>query len=404
MSRPGPPSGSPGGHVAAGPPGGVRLRLARLSGGLSQEQLAARAGVSRQAVAGIEAGRFDPSLRVALDLAQALGRSVEDLFASTTVLSPTSALLVGSAGTAGARVDIAEVGEYQVAFPLSGDHSLRPGFLPASGRLTAVDGATGQKDRGVPGVKGVAAAGVPALVEAGPLGQPAVVVAGCDPALGLLARPLAELSPPRRLAWWPCNSATALTLAAAGLVHAAGVHLPENGLGIADVAGAELRNAGAEVIGFGAWEEGLALRPELAGDVTDLVGLAERRLRIVNREPGSEARQLLETELAKAGLAKDDLAGYASAVRAHLLVASAVASGLAEAGVTMGPAARVYGLAFVPLAFETFQLVVPTVTWHTPAVQALLQVLSAPTLRLELSRLPGYDATSCGQAVCTLAP
>ena len=57
----------------------------------------------------------------------------------------------------------------------------------------------------------------------------------------------------------------------------------------------------------------------------------------------------------------------------------------------------------MPLARETFQLVVPTATLHTPAVQALLQVLSAPTLRLELSRLPGYDATSCGQAVCTLS-
>jgi len=390
MASPGTRSGSPGGDGVPGPASGVRLRLARLAAALSQEQLAARAGVSRQAVAGIEAGRFDPSLHVALDLARALGRSVEDLFANPSFLSPTRALLVGPAGTtgplAGVRVELAEVGERPVAFALSGDQSLRPGFVPASGRLTSTAGA-----------------GEPVLVEAGPPGQPAVVVAGCDPALGLLAGPLADLAPPRRLAWWPCNSAAALALAAAGLVHAAGVHLPEDGPGIGAVAGAELRRAGAEVIGFGAWEEGLALRPEVAAVGTDLAGLAQRGLRVVNREAGSEARHLLDAEIARAGLTGDDLAGYESEVRAHLLVASAVAAGLGEACVTMEPAAHAYGLAFVPLARETFQLVVPAATLRTPPVQALLQVLSAPTLRLELSRLPGYDATSCGQAVCTLS-
>lgn len=408
MAQPGMRSDSPaGGHVAAGPASGVRLRLARLAGGLSQEQLAARAGVSRQAVAGIEAGRFDPSLRVALDLAGALGRSVEDLFANPAVLSPTSAVVVSSAETvgamAGARVDLVEVGARHVAFALSGDQSLRPGFLPASGQLTATVGAGEHNAGEVPAIRGVTAASAPVLVEAGPLGQSAVVVAGCDPALGLLAGPLAELSPPRRLTWWPCNSATALALATAGLVHAAGVHLPEDGPGIGAATGAQLRRAGAEVIGFGAWEEGIALRPEIADGISDLAGLAERGLRIVNRELGSEARHLLDSEMAQAGLAKDDLAGYASEVRAHLLVASAVASGLGEAGITMEPAARAYGLAFVPLARETFQLVVPTATLHTPPTQGLLRVLSAATLRLELSRLPGYDATSCGQAVCTLS-
>lgn len=403
MASPGTHSQPPGG-VASGPASGVRLRLARLAGGLSQEQLAARAGVSRQAVAGIEAGRFDPSLRVALDLARAVGRSVEDLFAEPAVPPPTPALLVGSAGTAGpagGRVDLAEVGHRHVAFALTGDQALRPGFVPAAGQLAATAAAGGGASD-APGSRGAVASGEPVLVEAGQPGLPAVVVAGCDPALGLLARPLAELSQPRRLAWWPCNSATALVLAAANLVHAAGVHLPEDGPGIGTVVGTELRRAGAEVIGFGAWEEGLALRREVADAGTDLAGLAERGLRVVNREVGSEARQLLDAELARAGLSADDLVGYASEVRAHLLAASAVAAGLGEACVTMEPAARAYGLSFVPFARETFQLVVPTATLHTPAVQALLRVLSDPTLRLELSRIPGYDATGCGQAVCTL--
>lgn len=389
---------------------GARLRLARLAAGLSQEQLAARAGVSRQAVAGIEAGRFDPSLRVALDLSRSLDRSVEDLFGPPAVLPAQPATLVasprpaGSAGgdgrAGGARVELARVGERAVAFSLFGDTAMRPGFLPALGRVAGP--AEGGSAGGTPAGPG----GEPVLVESGPSGQPALVVAGCDPALALLAGPLSALTPPRRLVWWPCNSATALDLAASGLVHAAGVHLPEGGPGIAAVAGPRLAATGAEVIGFGAWAEGLALRPGLrlghGGPAGLLAGLAERGLRIVNREDGSEARQLLDDALAAAGVAPDAVAGYGSEVRAHLLVASAVAAGLGAAGVTMEPAARAHGLDFVALAAETFQLVVPRTTLHTAETQALLQILSAAALRLELGRLPGYDPTTCGEAVATI--
>ena len=61
-------------------PDGTRLRLARQARGLSQQQLAGVAGVTRQAVSAVESGHSDPSLRVALGLARALGMAVEELF------------------------------------------------------------------------------------------------------------------------------------------------------------------------------------------------------------------------------------------------------------------------------------------------------------------------------------
>ena len=53
-------------------PDGTRLRLARQARGLSQQQLAGVAGVTRQAVSAVESGHSDPSLRVALALARAI--------------------------------------------------------------------------------------------------------------------------------------------------------------------------------------------------------------------------------------------------------------------------------------------------------------------------------------------
>ncbi|HPE89050.1 MAG: helix-turn-helix transcriptional regulator [Spirochaetaceae bacterium] len=57
-----------------------RVRECRQGLGLTQEQLAEQAGVSRQTIISIEGGRYDPSLPLALRLARLLGQRIEDLF------------------------------------------------------------------------------------------------------------------------------------------------------------------------------------------------------------------------------------------------------------------------------------------------------------------------------------
>src|SRR5256884_7220219 len=186
-------------------PDGMRLRLARQARGLSQQQLAGVAGVTRQAVSAVESGHSDPSLRVALGLARALGMTVEELFGPGEPGDPVLARPVAPVSAPGSRVALATVGDTFVALPLDADLAARLGFGAAGGLM--VSGGGNQ-------------------VAVRPIGppRPTVVVAGCDPALPLLGTPLALLDPPLAFAWWPCGSGEALRLAAAGLVHAAGVH------------------------------------------------------------------------------------------------------------------------------------------------------------------------------------
>ena len=113
------------------------------------------------------------------------------------------------------------------------------------------------------------------------------------------------------------------------------------------------------MIGFSSWREGLVLRPELAGHVAGLGDVARRGLRLVNREPGSEARSVLDRELAELGIDGGQLPGYGTRATGHLQVAAAITAGLADAGVASEPAALAYGLAFIPLAAERFDLVIP---------------------------------------------
>ncbi len=57
-----------------------RLKVARAEKNLSQEQLAAMAGVTRQTISSIETGQYCPTTRLALVLAHRLGKRVEELF------------------------------------------------------------------------------------------------------------------------------------------------------------------------------------------------------------------------------------------------------------------------------------------------------------------------------------
>lgn len=56
------------------------LKLARVKQDLTQEQLAAQVGVSRQSINSIEKNRYVPSALLALKIARALHTTVNDLF------------------------------------------------------------------------------------------------------------------------------------------------------------------------------------------------------------------------------------------------------------------------------------------------------------------------------------
>lgn len=57
-----------------------RLKVARAERGLSQEQLAGLAGVTRQTISSIETGQYVPSALLAFVLAKRLAKPVDELF------------------------------------------------------------------------------------------------------------------------------------------------------------------------------------------------------------------------------------------------------------------------------------------------------------------------------------
>lgn len=58
----------------------LKLKAARASLDMSQEQLAEAVGVTRQTIGMIEAGRFNPSLQLCIAICKTLGKTLNDLF------------------------------------------------------------------------------------------------------------------------------------------------------------------------------------------------------------------------------------------------------------------------------------------------------------------------------------
>lgn len=57
-----------------------RIKLARVENDLTQSQLAQEVGVTRQTIGLIERGRYNPTLKLCLAIARAVGKTLDELF------------------------------------------------------------------------------------------------------------------------------------------------------------------------------------------------------------------------------------------------------------------------------------------------------------------------------------
>ena len=57
-----------------------RMKIARVECDLSQEQLAESVGATRQTIGMIEAGKYNPSLKLCLAICKVLGKTLDELF------------------------------------------------------------------------------------------------------------------------------------------------------------------------------------------------------------------------------------------------------------------------------------------------------------------------------------
>ncbi len=58
----------------------LKLKFARMEQDISQIELAKRVGVTRQTIGMIEAGDYNPTLKLCIAICKELGKSLDDIF------------------------------------------------------------------------------------------------------------------------------------------------------------------------------------------------------------------------------------------------------------------------------------------------------------------------------------
>ncbi len=223
-----------------------------------------------------------------------------------------------------------------------------------------------------------------------------VAIGSHDPVLDLAASLLRARDPRQTLVSGMVGSLGGLVALRDGLCHVAGCHLLDPATGeytlpwIARV----LPGEDVAVVRLVHREQGLIVAP---GNPLGVGGLADLpRLRYVNRQRGAGTRVLLDHELGRAGLDGAAVDGYEREEPTHLAVAAAVAAGRADAGLGVLAAALAFGLDFVPVAREPFDLVMRP---GEPAVAPLLALLEDDGFRAQVEALGGYATAETGRRI-----
>ena len=154
-----------------------------------------------------------------------------------------------------------------------------------------------------------------------------------------------------------------------------------------------------KLIGFARRTQGLIVAPGNPLALHSLADVARSGARFVNRPLGSGTRVLLDDLLARAGLAPEDITGYAQHEPSHGAVAQAVAAGSADVGVGIELAARMRGLDFVPLVQERYHLACLQSALEQPAMQALRALLQTSAWQQEMASMAGYAPLHCGEVL-----
>lgn len=154
-----------------------------------------------------------------------------------------------------------------------------------------------------------------------------------------------------------------------------------------------------KLIGFARRTQGLIVAPGNPLGLHSLADVARSGARFVNRPLGSGTRVLLDDLLARAGLAPEDITGYAQHEPSHGAVAQAVAAGSADVGVGIELAARMRGLDFVPLVQERYHLACLQSALEQPAMQALRALLQTSAWQQEMASMAGYAPLHCGEVL-----
>ena len=289
------------------------------------------------------------------------------------------------------RVRLGVVGGNTVATPLSRGAGVVTSFVKADGILTVPQNTEGfEAGQSVP---------VRLLRPFAEIERSLVVIGSHDPLIDEVAQLVHATWPELSVASTHVGSMGAIVAAKRGENHCGGIHLLDEATGEYNVAYLEKHfpKGGVRQVECVYRSQGLMVAPGNPLGIESLADLTVEGRSYVNRQKGSGTRILADYTCKQQGIDPAKIYGYDHEEFTHTAVAALVEAGSADAGMGIYSAAKMYGLGFVPVCEEQYDLLIPDYAWETPMVQALLEVLHSDAFRTRIESLGGYRVDQPGR-------
>jgi putative molybdopterin biosynthesis protein len=292
------------------------------------------------------------------------------------------------------RIKLGNVGENLIATPLGRGAGLMMSLVRADGFLR------------VPGMSEGLGAGAEVKVELirsrAEIENTVVSIGSHDNTMDLLANTLRKRHPGFSLSSAHVGSMGGLMAVKKGEAHIAPTHLLDEETGEYNVPFIKrlLPERRVVLMNLVHREQGLMVLPGNPMGIKGLVDLAREDLTYINRQRGAGTRLLLDKHLKELGIDPKDIRGYDREEYTHMAVASAVLSGVADAGLGVLSASRALGLDFIPVATERYDLLMPAESLELEMVKALLEIIREDrAFREAVLSLGGYGAEDMGRVM-----
>ncbi|MFH1896977.1 MAG: molybdopterin biosynthesis protein [Candidatus Desantisbacteria bacterium] len=146
-------------------------------------------------------------------------------------------------------------------------------------------------------------------------------------------------------------------------------------------------------------EQGLIVKKGNPKNIHGLTDLIQDDIVFINRQKGAGTRILLDYELKKAGILSSNIRGYETEVFTHMAVCAAIDAGTADTGLGIMASAGVFGMDFISIAKERYDLVIPRKNLSLPGISALLEIINSAEFHRRIQSIKGYDLKECGWQV-----
>ncbi|MBF0451556.1 MAG: molybdopterin biosynthesis protein [Candidatus Magnetomorum sp.] len=228
-----------------------------------------------------------------------------------------------------------------------------------------------------------------------------MLVGSHDNSLDILSDCICQKYPGIKLASTHVGSLGGLLALKRGSCHMAGSHLLDAEDGSYNVRYIQkyLNNTPVKCMHLVMREQGMIVLPGNPKNIKSIKDLKRNDVRLINRQAGSGTRVLLDYLLQKYSIQPIDILGYDRDEYTHMGVAVNVLSGMADVGIGILSAANALKMDFIPIVQEQYDLVIPTVYWDTPMIQALVSVVRWETFQNRVQTLGGYHTDKTGQII-----